>query len=207
MKNTSLKNQTRSNHQTSPGQSPGQSAGDRARALANAAGASKAFKSLRRVWALTRKEMRVLTHDKLAMFLLIIFPISMILLATFGGATGTAESDRTAMSTERYSTPKIGLADFDHSEGYGGADLSEEFCAIFEEYERQGECVLFRGYSRNQMEKMLAKIAEFYEDQVDAAVAGLTSIIEPLIIGFLGIVVGFIVIALFMPILMITQIV
>ena len=57
-----------------------------------------------------------------------------------------------------------------------------------------------------QMEKMLLKISEFYDDQVDAAVDGLTSIIEPLIIGFLGIVIGFIVIALFLPIINITQI-
>ncbi len=62
------------------------------------------------------------------------------------------------------------------------------------------------GEKSGQMEKMLSKVAEFYDDQVDAAVAGLTSIIEPLIIGFLGVVVGFIVIALFMPILNITAV-
>ncbi len=62
------------------------------------------------------------------------------------------------------------------------------------------------GEKSGQMEKMLLKIAEFYDDQVDAAVEGLTSIIEPLIIGILGIVIGFIVIALFLPIITITQI-
>jgi type IV pilus assembly protein PilC len=62
------------------------------------------------------------------------------------------------------------------------------------------------GEKSGQLEKMLTKIAEFYDDQVDAAVAGLTSIIEPVIIGFLGIVVGFIVIALFLPIISITRI-
>ncbi len=61
------------------------------------------------------------------------------------------------------------------------------------------------GEKSGQMTKMLNKIAEFYDEQVDAAVAGLTSLIEPLIIGFLGIVVGFIVIALFLPIMSITQ--
>lgn len=61
------------------------------------------------------------------------------------------------------------------------------------------------GEKSGQMAKMLNKIAEFYDEQVDAAVAGLTSLIEPLIIGFLGIVVGFIVIALFLPIMSITQ--
>lgn len=62
------------------------------------------------------------------------------------------------------------------------------------------------GEKSGEMEKMLLKISEFYDDQVDAAVDGLTSIIEPLIIGFLGIVIGFIVIALFLPIINITQI-
>jgi len=61
------------------------------------------------------------------------------------------------------------------------------------------------GEKSGQMEKMLAKVAEFYDDQVDIAVDGLTKLIEPLIIGFLGIVVGFIVVALFMPILNITS--
>jgi type IV pilus assembly protein PilC len=60
------------------------------------------------------------------------------------------------------------------------------------------------GEKSGQLEKMLAKVAEFYDDQVDTAVEGLTKLIEPLIIGFLGIVVGFIVIALFMPILSMT---
>jgi len=56
------------------------------------------------------------------------------------------------------------------------------------------------GEKSGQLEKMLSKVAEFYDEQVDTAVEGLTKLIEPLIIGFLGIVVGFIVIALFMPI-------
>jgi len=63
------------------------------------------------------------------------------------------------------------------------------------------------GEKSGQMEKMLLKISEFYDDQVDAAVEGLTSIIEPLIIGILGIVIGYIVIALFMPIMNITQLI
>ncbi|HNV23856.1 MAG TPA: type II secretion system F family protein, partial [Candidatus Omnitrophota bacterium] len=61
------------------------------------------------------------------------------------------------------------------------------------------------GEKSGKMEMMLLKIAEFYDDQVDAAVDGLTSIIEPLIIGVLGIVIGFVVIALFMPILSMTK--
>jgi type IV pilus assembly protein PilC len=61
------------------------------------------------------------------------------------------------------------------------------------------------GEKSGQLDKMLSKVAEFYDDQVDNAVEGLTKLIEPLIIGFLGIVVGFIVIALFMPILSMTS--
>lgn len=63
------------------------------------------------------------------------------------------------------------------------------------------------GEKSGQMEKMLLKISEFYDDQVDAAVEGLTSIIEPLIIGVLGVVIGFIVVALFLPIMNMSQIV
>lgn len=55
------------------------------------------------------------------------------------------------------------------------------------------------GERTGALESMLTKIADFYEDQVDTAVAGLTSMIEPLLIVFLGLVVGFIVISMFMP--------
>ncbi len=63
------------------------------------------------------------------------------------------------------------------------------------------------GEQTGQLEKMLNKIADFYDEQVDAAVSGLTSMIEPLVIGFLGIIVGGIVIALFMPIFKITELI
>lgn len=63
------------------------------------------------------------------------------------------------------------------------------------------------GEQTGELEKMLGKIADFYEDQVDAAVSGLTSLIEPLIIAFLGIVIGGIVIAMFMPVFKMTEII
>ena len=63
------------------------------------------------------------------------------------------------------------------------------------------------GEESGELEKMLSKIADFYEEQVDAAVSGLTSLIEPLIIAFLGIVVGSIVIAMFLPIFKISELV
>ena len=54
---------------------------------------------------------------------------------------------------------------------------------------------------------MLAKIADFYDSEVRATVDALTSLIEPLLIGLMGVVVGFIVLALFMPIFTMTQLV
>ncbi len=63
------------------------------------------------------------------------------------------------------------------------------------------------GEQTGQLEKMLSKIADFYDEQVDAAASALTSMIEPLIIAFLGIVIGGIVIALFLPIFQLTRLV
>ena len=56
------------------------------------------------------------------------------------------------------------------------------------------------GEQTGELEKMLSKIADFYDDQVDATVSGITSLIEPLVIAFLGIVIGSIVICMFLPI-------
>ena len=47
---------------------------------------------------------------------------------------------------------------------------------------------------------MLSKVADFYEAEVDAKVKALTSMIEPLMIIFVGVVVGFIVISMYLPI-------
>lgn len=63
------------------------------------------------------------------------------------------------------------------------------------------------GESTGQLEKMLSKIGDFYDEQVDAAVSGLTSMIEPLVIAFLGVVIGGIVVALFLPIFKITELI
>ncbi|HOT74707.1 MAG TPA: type II secretion system F family protein, partial [Candidatus Wallbacteria bacterium] len=52
-----------------------------------------------------------------------------------------------------------------------------------------------------ELDKMLTKIADFYDQEVDTAVKGLTSVIEPIVIVFMGIVIGGIVMAIFMPML------
>lgn len=56
------------------------------------------------------------------------------------------------------------------------------------------------GEETGNLDAMLHKIADFYDAEVDTAVEGLTSMIEPLIIVFMGVVIGAIVIAMFMPI-------
>jgi len=60
--------------------------------------------------------------------------------------------------------------------------------------------MLSAGEKSGKVDEMLSKIAEFYEDEVDATLSGLTSLIEPLLIVFLGIVIGGIVLCMFMPI-------
>jgi type IV pilus assembly protein PilC len=55
------------------------------------------------------------------------------------------------------------------------------------------------GEESGELENMLGKIADFYEDEVDAAVAALTSIIEPLMMIGVGAMVGVILIAMYMP--------
>jgi type IV pilus assembly protein PilC len=47
---------------------------------------------------------------------------------------------------------------------------------------------------------MLSKIADFYDDEVDTAVTALTSLLEPIMIVFLGVVVGGLVVAMYLPI-------
>jgi len=63
------------------------------------------------------------------------------------------------------------------------------------------------GEKTGALEIMLAKISDFYDAEVKALVDSLTSLIEPILIGLMGVVVGGIVIALFMPILMLSQLV
>jgi type IV pilus assembly protein PilC len=61
------------------------------------------------------------------------------------------------------------------------------------------------GEHTGRLPDMLGKVADIYEEEVDNAVAGLSSLIEPVLILFLALVVGTIVIALFLPIVRIVQ--
>lgn len=57
------------------------------------------------------------------------------------------------------------------------------------------------GEETGQLDSMLAKVADFYEAEVEAALESLTAALEPVMIVFLGIVVGFIVISMFLPLI------
>ena len=55
------------------------------------------------------------------------------------------------------------------------------------------------GEETGKLDAMLEKVAEFYEDEVDAAIKGLTSIIEPIMMVFVGGIVGVVIVALYLP--------
>ncbi len=56
------------------------------------------------------------------------------------------------------------------------------------------------GEATGALDNMLGKIADFYDDEVDSAVAALTSMLEPMLMIFLGTTVGFVIVAMYMPI-------
>jgi type IV pilus assembly protein PilC len=56
------------------------------------------------------------------------------------------------------------------------------------------------GEQTGAMDQMLQKIADFYEDEVDTAVSAMTSLIEPIMMAFLGVVVGGLIIAMYLPV-------
>ncbi|HYO99543.1 MAG TPA: type II secretion system F family protein, partial [Pyrinomonadaceae bacterium] len=55
------------------------------------------------------------------------------------------------------------------------------------------------GEQTGALDSMLGKIADFYEQEVDTAIANMLTLIEPAMIGFLGVTIGGIVIAMYMP--------
>lgn len=67
--------------------------------------------------------------------------------------------------------------------------------------------MLSAGEKTGQVDDMLDKVAEFYDDEVESMLAGLTSLIEPLLIVFLGVMIGGIVLCMFLPIFKMHEIV
>jgi type IV pilus assembly protein PilC len=63
------------------------------------------------------------------------------------------------------------------------------------------------GEESGQLDSMLSKVADFFEQEVDDAVAGLSQLLEPLIMVFLGVVIGGLVVAMYLPIFKLGQVV
>lgn len=126
---------------------------------------------------------------------------------------------RTFSTMLRSGVPMLGSLDIVASTAGNG--VVEEAITASRESVRQGEslasplseCSIFPpmvvrmvsvGERTGALETLLEKVADFYDEQVDAAVETLTSVIEPVMIGIMGVLVGGIVIALFMPIIELT---
>ncbi|MBN2317435.1 MAG: type II secretion system F family protein [Acidobacteria bacterium] len=62
------------------------------------------------------------------------------------------------------------------------------------------------GESTGEMDSMLVKVADFYEEEVDVVVANLLTILEPILMVFLGVVVGGIVVAMYLPLFKLIQV-
>jgi type IV pilus assembly protein PilC len=81
----------------------------------------------------------------------------------------------------------------------GGKTISEPL-AKSEAFPKMVTHMIAVGESTGALDNMLGKIADFYEEEVDQAVASLTALLEPMMMVFLGVVIGFIVIAMYLPI-------
>jgi type IV pilus assembly protein PilC len=62
------------------------------------------------------------------------------------------------------------------------------------------------GESTGEMDTMLVKVADYYEEEVDVVVANLMTILEPTLMVFLGVVVGGIVISMYLPMFKLIQV-
>lgn len=74
-------------------------------------------------------------------------------------------------------------------------------------YPRMLVHMLSAGEKTGQVEEMMDKVSEFYDNEVETMLAGLTSLIEPLLMVFIGIVIGTIVVAMFLPIFKMSEVV
>jgi type IV pilus assembly protein PilC len=74
-------------------------------------------------------------------------------------------------------------------------------------YPRMLVHMLAAGEKTGQVEEMMDKVSSFYDNEVETSLAGLTSMIEPLLMVFVGIVIGTIVIAMFLPIFKMSEVV
>ena len=113
-------------------------------------------------------------------------------LDSVGGASGNAVFAEATEQIQRDVTTGSGLSTSMQATGVFPT-MVLQMCAIGEE--------------SGALDQMLGKAAEFYEDEVDEAVKGLSSLMEPFIIVILGILIGGIVVAMYLPIFKLGQVV
>jgi type IV pilus assembly protein PilC len=97
--------------------------------------------------------------------------------------------------------------------GGGACAAGAVLCALFYMFKMKARVIdelvvnmVDVGEETGELDTMLYKVADTYDDEVNVMTEGLTRLIEPILICFLGVTVGFIVIALFMPLVaMITE--
>jgi type IV pilus assembly protein PilC len=80
-----------------------------------------------------------------------------------------------------------------------GGSLTQPMIGVPEAFPVMVTQMIGVGEETGALETMLSKVADFYEEQVEAAVKALTSILEPVMIVIVGAIVGFIVIAMYLP--------
>ncbi len=111
-------------------------------------------------------------------------------LDSVGGASGNAVFEEATRKIQRDVTTGVALTASMHATG------------IFPSMVLQMASI---GEESGSLDHMLAKSAEFYEDEVDEAVNSLSSLMEPIIIVFLGTIIGGIVVAMYLPIFKLGQ--
>jgi type IV pilus assembly protein PilC len=67
--------------------------------------------------------------------------------------------------------------------------------------------MLQAGEKTGKVDEMMQNIADYYDDEIETMLAGLTSLLEPLLIVFLGVVIGGLVLCMFLPIFKMSEIV
>jgi type IV pilus assembly protein PilC len=80
-----------------------------------------------------------------------------------------------------------------------GGSLTQPMTRVPEAFPVMVTQMIGVGEETGALETMMTKVADFYEEQVDAAVKALTSILEPVMIVVVGAIVGFIVISMYLP--------
>ena len=102
--------------------------------------------------------------------------------------------------TKEFLHRQLAIADAEEKQDGPQREGREYVAPIMVGQQRLGTIRMSPDGKTGGLDEMLTKIADFYDDEVQAMTEALTSLIEPLLIAFLGVVIGGMVVALYMPI-------